>query len=149
MSHSYRRLDGQKREPKYLSATYNVVRDWNKLQGFTNSTDSHIQIVRDYHHRKVSVQNSGLRPVGLAITTYYSGPKPELQYVLKPGEDLALAINSYGEQMQFMHLLDPKTKEYVGHPSPFRSKSNMFVLRDGLNQWWVDTFHLAGISAAV
>lgn len=123
--------------PKYAS---NIVRDWNKLQGFTSPTDTHIQIKRDLNSRYVTLENSSQRPVGIAITTYYGDPLPKLQFILDGGEVKNIGINPIGSAMQFIHILDPVNGERIGSCTSFRTDCNQFVLRDGLNGWFVQCF---------
>lgn len=125
-------------------APYNHVRDYNKLQGMTHPTDSHIQIVRDINYRYASLENSSRRPIGIAIRTYISncGDLPDIDFVMKPGEIKALALNTHGGPAQFIHLLDWKTGKKVGGTTSLRRDVNQFVLRDGINGWHVDFFHM-------
>lgn len=127
-------------------ATYNIVRSWNMIQGMTSPTDAHVQILRDINYRYVSIENSALRPISFAITTYSSGPTPKIQYTLKAGEIKAVAINSFGESMQYLWVLSLKG-EPVGNSYPFRTDSNTFVIRDGVNKFWVDPFHFPSFRA--
>jgi hypothetical protein len=133
------------RDPKYAN---DIVRDWDRLQGYTNMSDEHIQIRRDVNVRLVTVENSGMREVGVAITTYYGDPLPRLQFVLQPGEVKSLGINSIGSPMQYIHLLDPVNGLRVGHCTSFRTDANQFVLRDGLNGWTSQAFQRTGFRAA-
>ena len=126
---------------------YNIVRDWNKAQGMTHYTDEHIQIKRDIGIRLISLQNSGLRPVGVAITTYWCGQTPKIQFVMGGGEIKNIGINPYGGPMQFLHLLDLETHRPVGTPYAFRTDSNWFVLRDGLNKYYIHSFKTGAFSA--
>lgn len=118
----------------------NIIRDWNRLQGMTNPSDEHIQIRRDINTRMISVENSGQRKVGVAITTYYGDPLPQLQFIMRPGEVKYIGINSIGSPMQYIHILDPNTGQRVGHCTAFRTDCNQFVLRDGVNAWFVHFF---------
>jgi hypothetical protein len=54
----------------YFQGPFNHVRDYNKLQGMTHPSDIHIQTSRDINHRYITVENSGRRPIGVAIRTY-------------------------------------------------------------------------------
>jgi hypothetical protein len=129
------------REPKYAD---NIVRDWNKLQGFTSPTDTHIQIKRDLNSRYVTLENSSERPIGIAITTFYGdvspGVTPKLQFILQGGEVKNIGINPIGSPMQYIHILDPNNGKRVGACTSFRTDSNQFVLRDGLNAWFIQPF---------
>lgn len=136
-----------------MYATYdtkpNIVRDWNKLQGMTSPTDSHIQIRRDINHRYVSVENSSpTNHISIGIVTYFTGPIPQINFTLAPGEVKALGVNTPGDTpMQFIHMIDPKTKTEVGNPYALRTDANTFVLRQGINMWWVDPYFTPGFSA--
>jgi hypothetical protein len=124
---------------------YNIVRDWNKAQGYSDPSDEIVYIRRDIDIRRVSIQNSSERAIGVAITAYPpDGPLPKPQFMLRGGGVKNLGINTMGGPMQWVWMLDPTTKKMVGEPAPFRTDSNEFVLRDGINKWWVDAFHSAG-----
>ncbi len=125
-----------------------IIRDWNKLQAFTHCSDEHIQIRRDINTRRVSIENSSQRPVGVAITTYYGDPLPKIGFILEGGEIKAVGINSIGSPMQFINLLDPVTGLRVGSPTSFRTDCNTFVLRDGENSWWVQAFQTTAFRPA-
>lgn len=114
-----------------------IIRDWNHVQAYTHPSDEHIQIRRDINTRRISIENSSQRPVGVAITTYYGDPLPKIGFVLQGGEIKAVGINSIGSPMQFINLLDPVTGLRVGSPTSFRTDCNTFVLRDGTNAWFV------------
>lgn len=120
-------------------------------QGYSHVTDEHIQIRRDINIRNVSLENSSQRPIGIAITTFYGGPNdivPKLQFVLAPGEVKALGINSHGSPMQYINPLDPVNGKRVGKPYPFQTDSQQFVLRDGMQNWFVQAFKRATYAAA-
>ncbi len=119
---------------------HNIVRDYNKAQGTTHPTDLSYQIIRDTGLRYVNVQNSSVRPIGCAITTYSSGPTPPILFSLGPGEIKHIGINSHGGPPQFIWILDLQTKLLVGEITMIRSNSNSLVLRDGLNKWYVHFF---------
>jgi len=122
------------------SLAANIVRNTNHVQGYTHVTDEHIQIKRDINVRPVSIENSGQRPIGIGITTYYEGVLPPILFILAPGEVFGISINSQGSAMQYISPLDPVTGQRVGSPAPFRTDSNQFVLRDGINNWFVQAF---------
>lgn len=124
---------------------YNITRDWNQSQGFSNPADETVMIRRDLDIRKVSVENSSPdNPMGMAVTTYYQGPLPKIQAILQPGEVKYIGINTIGGPMQFLWMLDVQTKNPVGEPTPFRTDCNQFVLRQGLNKWFVQAFQTSG-----
>lgn len=133
------------RLPQYSE---NVVRDYNKANGYSHCTDEHIQIRRDIDLRRVSLENSSVRPIGIAITSYYGDPLPPVGFILAPGEVKAVGINSQGSAMQFINILDPVTGLRVGSPAPFRTDCNTFVLRDGQNAWFVHGFQTTAFRAA-
>lgn len=127
---------------------HNIVRDYDKSQGTTHATDLSYQIVRDYHVRHVSIENSAVSPIGVGITAYASGPTPDVRLVLQPGEIRHVAINSHGSNMQFLWILDLQTRRVAGEPYAFRTDANQFVIRDGLNKYWVHAFKSPSYSAA-
>jgi hypothetical protein len=124
------------------------VVDYNKIQGTTHPTDLHVQIIRDYNVRHVSIENSSTRPIGIAVTTYVSGPTPPILHSLAPSEIKHLGINSQGGPPQYLWILDLDTKKVVGKPSILRRDANSFVLRDGVNKWWVQFFKFPSVAAA-
>lgn len=126
----------------------NIVRNWCELQAYTHETDEHIQIRRDIDTRLVSIENSGQRPVGVAITTYFGDPLPVIRFIMAPGEVKPVGINSQGSSMQFIHLLDPETGLRVGPCTSFRTDCNQFVIRDGENSFWVQAFQRTAYRAA-
>jgi hypothetical protein len=129
------------RNPSYAA---NIVRDWDKAQGFTHCTDEHIQIRRDVDIRHITVENSSERPIGIAITTYYGDPEPgvnpKITFILQGGEMKDVGINSFGSDMQYIHILDPINGKRVGKCTALRTDSNQIVLRDGLQNWFVHFF---------
>jgi len=122
------------------NAYANIVRDWNQAQGITHPTDLSYQIIRDYNLRNVSIQNSSLDTVAVGITTYVRGPIPQIQFTLIPGGTKELGINSQGGPVQFMWMMNPKTMGVLGDPVPLRRDANEFVIRGGLNKWFVHFF---------
>ena len=126
----------------------NITRDYNKVQGTTHPTDLSYQIIRDYNIRYVTIQNSGPVFIGIGITTYPNGQTPDILITLKPGEIRHIAINSIGDALQYLWIISPETRMIVGEPSPFHSNANDFVLRYGMNAWWVQRFHRPSYAAA-
>ena len=128
---------------------YNIVRDYNKVQGTTHPSDLSYQIIRDYHVRQISIQNSDFRPIGCAITTYMNGPTPPILFTLAGGEIKTLAINPHTNgPPQWLWLLNTETKQPVGPPSILQNNSNTFVIRQGLNKTFVHNFSFPSYSAA-
>ncbi len=127
---------------------HNIVRDYDKSQGTTHPTDLSYQILRDYHVRYITVQNSCTRPFGVAITPYLSGPTPNILFTLAAGEIKHLGINSQGGPPQYIWILDVQTQMPVGAPTCIRSDSNDLVIRDGLNKAWIQFFSRPSYSAA-
>ena len=140
-------LEREKRGPPQPHLANNVL-DYNKLQGTNNPTDLSIQILRDTNYRYVTIQNSSYRPVGIGITTYYTGTVPSIRFVAEPGLTRYLGINSQGEPAQYVWPLDPDTGRQVGSPSILSAMSNDFVLRDGINGWNVQNFTRPSYRAA-
>jgi len=127
---------------------HNIRRSWNEQQGFTHPTDSHVQILRDYNSRYITVQNSATRPIGVAITPYLSGPTPNILFTADAGEIKHLGINSHGGPPQYIWLLDVQTKMPTMPPTLIRSNANDLVLRDGINKWSVQFFRRPSYAAA-
>ena len=138
------------RPPNYQqkSPPPNNVLDYNKLQGTQNPTDLSTQILRDPNYRYITLQNSSYRPVGIGITTYYTGTVPSVRFILEPGLTRYLGINSQGEAAQYVWLLDPETGNQVGSPQILSAASNDFVVRDGINGWTVQNFTRPSYRAA-
>ncbi len=130
------------------AAIANHVLDYNKLQGTNNPTDLSSQILRDTNYRYITVQNSSYRPIGLGITTYYTGTLPSIRFIVEPGITRYLGINSQGEPAQYAWPLDPETGHQVGNPSILSAISNDFVLRDGINGWKIQKFTRPSYRAA-
>lgn len=127
---------------------YNTVTDYNKLQGFTNPADQAYQIRRDINARYITVENSALRPIKVAITTYVCGPTPPALFTLSSGEIKHLGINSQGSTPQYIWILGYETDQPVGQPTLIKSNSNQLVLRDGVDKWFVHFFYRSTFGAA-
>lgn len=135
---------------KNIQVKMGVVRDWNVAQGVSHPTDLSSQIIRDYNLRYVSVQNSSpYTPVGISIMdSFEKSTRIPINFTMAPGEIRALGINSFGARMQYLHIFDLKTRQYLGDPTPFATNANTFVLREGINKWFVQRFHQPSFSAA-
>ncbi len=128
--------------------THNIIRDLNKVQGITHISDLSVQIRRDINTRPISIQNSSNRPIGVAIQSYLSGPTPEILFIMNGGEIKNIAINSKGGPAQVIWLLDVQTGKAVSKPTVLKTVSNAFVLRDGINKWWVNFYSFPSYNAA-
>ena len=126
----------------------NIIRNYEVAQGMTHSADSAYQILRDYHIRYITIENSGTTPVGVAITSYVDGETPPITFSLCGGEIKHLGVNSHGSNPQFIWLLDLKTGDRVGAQTIIKSSANQYVIRDGLNKKWIQGFHRAVYAAA-
>jgi hypothetical protein len=127
-----------------------IVRDYNVAQGVTHPSDLTTHIIRDINMRYVTVENSSNRSgIGIAVADSWDmHPVPPRNFVLAKGEIRHIGINTMGEKMQYIHILDLKTGKHVGAPYPFRTDANQFVLRDGINMWWVNPFKRPSYNAA-
>lgn len=124
----------------------NIVRDYRKVQGMTNPSDSHIQPIRDLGVREVSIENSGNRTIGVALMLYpfeavrdKTAEKPDVQFWIKPKSIKFLAVNPPDCPLQFIHLFDTN-KNYIGQGGILRTDANQFVIRDGINETFIQYF---------
>jgi hypothetical protein len=123
----------------------NTVRDYNMLQGTYHPSDLSYMVLRDVNTKSITVENgSSTKNIGIAITTMSDGPLPTIQRILQPQETLHLGINQPEQAQQYLWLLDPQTKLPVGHASVLLHNANQFVLRDGVNKWFVSKYHQVG-----
>ena len=132
----------------FTNSVQNIVRDYNKVQGVTSPTDLSTQIIRDYNVRYVSIENSSRNPIALGFTTYPTGPVPKPRLFLRGGEIKNIAINPQGSTQQYLWILDPNTHQTVGFTQPFSRNANSFVLRDGINMWWIQEYRRPSYAAA-
>lgn len=132
--------------PKYIPP--NIIRNWNQVQGTTGVEDDLWKIRNDINVRHISIENSSPNhSIGIAIQTYYllgSTEVPKLQFILRPGEIRDLAVNPHGSELQYIYLLNPQTNKMVGSPSPIQSNAQQYVVRDGINKYWIDRFKSSG-----
>ena len=130
-----------------INVPLNQVRDYNVTQGMSHP--SNLQILRDYGVRYVTVENSSTEPIGVAISASGLPERvPPINFSLAGGEIRHLGINSFGGPMQFIHIIDLQTKRRVADPYAFRTDANQFVLRDGINKWFVHSFKRPSYSPA-
>lgn len=130
----------------------NITRDTLREQGMTSIGDWSVQALRRIDTRLISVQNSSpTSAVGIAFTTYLggAGPVPKILKVLRPGEDINISVNSRGlSDTQTLWMLDPRTGHPVGVPETLKSNANAFVLRDGLQKWFIQAYRFPSYNAA-
>lgn len=136
-------------QPASATYNYNIVRDWNKLQGVTSPTDLSYTIQRDLNTRHVTIENSSPRCIGVAIESFYMSCKDlPIRFVMRGGEIRDLGINPIGGPQQYLYFIDPQTKRQVGHPAALQWNSDSYVLRDGLNGWFVQYYSHPSYRAA-
>ena len=117
------------------------VWDWNKTQGYEFAGDFNPR--RDINCRRVSIENSGDNPVLGAVVLYNIGPTPPVQFALGAKEVRYFGINPPDEEPQYLWLLDVQSKKPVSTPCILATNGQQFVIREGLNKWWVQKFHKA------
>lgn len=118
-----------------------VVRSYKKLQGIEKESRRYGVPPRDINSRPVSIENSSPRDVGIAVTSWGGGDRiPPPRFYLRGGESKTISINSKGGNSQWIWLLDPSTKKPLGHPTIFHNHANSFVIREGLNMWFVQFY---------
>lgn len=127
----------------------NIVRDWNKLQGYSSSEDNSIQPLRDLNTRYITIENSATVPVAVALAVYAFGAVPKAQMILNAGEIKNLGVNTRGDlPLQFIHILDPINGKPLGAPNELRSTSNSYVLRNATTKWYVQYFYRPSYACA-
>lgn len=120
---------------------YNVVREYNVVQGTSHPSDLSTQILRDINVRYVTVENSSPQPIVVAISEdYHIDQIPPKNFLLAGGQIRHIGINTIGEPMQYIHILDYQNGNRVGDPYAFRTDANQFVLRRGINKWFVQAY---------
>ena len=131
-----------------MYGTTNNVKDYHKAQGVSAPQDLSVQILRNPNLRYATLENSSRKPIGIAITTYPTGPLPKIRFVLKGGEIKHLGLNSHGSDPQYLWLLDISSGKPVGNIQPLHRHSNSFVIREGLNMWFIQYFARPSYRAA-
>jgi hypothetical protein len=152
----------------------NVVVDWLKLQNFSDPGEEAYVQRRNLNTRKIELQHSGTKPVLIKITSDpktvvswselslpwsprfprgmdYQTPNgktfPGTKFILQPGTSRFLAINSYDGPIQYMHILDPISENSIGLPMETRHNAQIFVLREGIQGYFFQTFGSTGYEA--
>lgn len=126
----------------------NIVRDYNKNQGVTHPSDIIRTVPRDYSTRKISIENSSVNDVLVAIVAYVDGPVPENTIYLKGGEVRYFSINPQGTNPQYLWILNAENKLVMNYPALIKSTANSLVLREGVNKWNVQYFYYPSLTAA-
>jgi hypothetical protein len=134
----------------YFNLPTSVVRDYNVAQGVTHPSDLTTQIIRDYNIRYVTIENSSpTTPLAVSIAdSWEMEPPPPIKFTLAMGEIRHIGINTIGEPMQYIHMFSLLNKKYLGEPYPLRTDANQFVLREGINKWFVSPFRRPSYNAA-
>ena len=128
---------------------YNTVRNLNTNQGVIHISDLSQQILRDINTRSIGIQNSSIIPIGISITNYFEDKyPPKIMFTMGPRESKHLSINSQGSTDQFIHIFDINTNKYLGPPSIIDRYSNEFVLRQGLNKWFITPYRFPSYRAS-
>lgn len=122
----------------------NIVKDYNMLQGFSDVSENAYTIQRDINTRCISVENSSpMSKVGIAIVNVLTHDLPPVMKVIEPRDTLYLAINPPECTPQYLWILHPVTGKQLGTPIILETNSNQFVLREGLNNWFVQRYKRA------
>lgn len=116
-----------------------MFRNWNLLQGYGDVSDEIVYTRRDINSRKISIENSGYSEVLFTISPYYD--KIGVNYKkLKPHEVFYAAVNTVDDEPQYIFLISTKDKKVIGGPFQIRSDANQYVIRQGLNKWYIQPF---------
>ena len=124
----------------------NIVREYNKVQGTTHPSDLSGQIIRDINVRYITLQNTLSQKVAFIIKNSEQLESAESLsgdwFVIEGSQTLHLAINPHGSTAQYLLLADPtiQTPKIMSNAIYLRSNANDFVIRGGINRWWVDFF---------
>jgi hypothetical protein len=120
----------------------NIVKDNNVLQAVTSPGDLLVRQRWNIHVRPISIQNSSRTPVRVVINNVIDDYTVDARSFMLAGLEIKnVAVNSQGGMPQYIHLLDFKTNLPVSKPCIIERTANAFVLRDGLNMWFVQRFH--------
>ena len=121
----------------------NIVKDWRVIQGVTSGTDlGQGWQPWNIHVRGITIENGSDTPVIVVINNDINNPHKDGRSFYLEGKELKeVGINSQGGTAQFIHLFDYKTKWAVSEPTILDRTTNSFVLRNGLNKWFVHRYH--------
>ena len=124
----------------------NIAVDWEKLQGMYNAADEVHQIRRTLNARHIRIDNGSETPVRVAISTSLTDFEDSVIFDLHPLETRDIGINTSQLADQFLHILSPENSSVIGFAKPLHTGAEIFVLREGLNGWFTQTFRSAGVS---
>lgn len=130
-------------DPPYPYIDSNVVKDYKMLENHPDP--GQVTLRQNISTKHVRIENSSYSDVlvGIDITRDpHHAPKPK--FMLYGGQVKDLAVNMPGERLQFIWLFDPKTGKPINDPHPMRYQTNLFVVIEGLNRWWVMDFQHKG-----
>lgn len=120
----------------------NIVKDWNKVQGYTDATDEHQLIRRNINYRYVSIENATKANIGFSIEKSMT-VKSQPRFVLPPKGIKDLAVNEYNNTydygIQYIRLFDGDRE--IGHPCPLTTDANEFVIRESKGHAFVHKYH--------
>lgn len=123
----------------------NLVKDYNLYQGVYHPSDSHVAR-RSLNVRRVLIENTGSLEVSVRISSTMYGRKTN--FSLGPGEGKFIGINPIGEGPQYITIHHPLTGERVSNPTPLSRDSNQFVIREGMNNYFIHKFYSASLNAS-
>lgn len=67
--------------------------------------------------------------------------RPRIDFIIRPHEIKYLGVNTNDAPGQFIYIIDITSGVIVGPPQFIERTVNQFVLREGINSWWVQKFH--------
>lgn len=117
------------------------VFDWQKLQGFNHVGEDSHKIRRDYHSRKVVLDNNEEEQI---LIHFHNANK---DIILGPRTIKTIGLPSVGEEIESITLFNPKTKEPVSYRHYLRTDSNMFSIRKGTAFWTLTYFRTPSLRA--
>ena len=128
----------------------NKRKNYPKLEAVVNPADLSYQIKRDINVRYITVENSSTKnPIGVYLgLSEQTVANPKIDFILQPGQIMHLGVNPMNTVDQFIHLVNPETWKECGPSMVLRHNANQFVLRDGVNMWYVAPFYRAGFRPA-
>ena len=111
----------------------NMVLDSKKVQKYTNNTQESFLTPSHLVGRTVQLENGSGKSVRFTISTNHKMPGLDF-YFLAPGQSMRLILNHVDSPQQFLWLPNQL-------PLILNHTSNQYVLRHGLEGWFIDYFH--------